>query len=271
MDVAEAVAAFFKSTRDVVGFAFSGAKSPNETAALPTSSTRDASAGLLTASQRPPNFKTDQTLGQLLTEAREQRGISRERIAEEIHIPGHYLRMIESGIYDAVPDELYLVPFIRRYAAFLGLDAPNVVSRFIQDFEKAENEIVVQASARAKDARTLRISIIGSAALLAAVLLHYIGSRSGSLPVTVAHPALTPSVTATQNKKGASGPSMIPGSQAASTGASAVTIPTPAPEAVTLTEPAPMSTPESNQQAPVKHRPHRYVHRRSHRRRHRAR
>ena len=83
-----------------------------------------------------------QTLGELMTATREKSGLSREQVAEQIHIPAYYVRMIESDSYDAIPDQLYLLPFFRRYAIFLGLDAQKVVSRFIVDFEKSESEIV---------------------------------------------------------------------------------------------------------------------------------
>jgi len=83
-----------------------------------------------------------QTLGELMTASREKSGLTREQVAEQTHIPAYYLRMIESDSYDAIPDRLYLLPFFRRYAIFLGLDAQKVVSRFIVDFEKSENEIV---------------------------------------------------------------------------------------------------------------------------------
>src|SRR5258708_35275773 len=84
----------------------------------------------------------EQTLGQLMTASREHRGLSREQVAEQTRIPAYYVRMIESDSYDAIPDQLYLLPFFRRYAIFLGIDEQKVVARFIVDFEKAENEIV---------------------------------------------------------------------------------------------------------------------------------
>jgi transcriptional regulator with XRE-family HTH domain len=83
----------------------------------------------------------EQTLGQLMTQTRKHSGLSREEVADRTHIPAYYVRMIESDSYDAIPDQLYLLPFFRRYADFLGLDAKKVVSRFICDFEKAENEV----------------------------------------------------------------------------------------------------------------------------------
>ncbi|HXW84500.1 MAG TPA: helix-turn-helix domain-containing protein, partial [Candidatus Binataceae bacterium] len=54
-------------------------------------------------------------------------------------IPLHYVRMIESDDYNAISDQLYLVPFLRRYATALGLDAEDVASRFVRDVQKAEN------------------------------------------------------------------------------------------------------------------------------------
>jgi cytoskeletal protein RodZ len=89
-----------------------------------------------------PADSPKQTLGELMTRTREASGLSREEVAEQTHIPAYYVRMIESDCYDAIPDQLYLLPFFRRYAIFLGLDAQKVVARFLVDFEKSENEIV---------------------------------------------------------------------------------------------------------------------------------
>jgi len=134
-------------------------------------------------------LKVDQTLGQLMTETREQRGFSREQVTDQTHIPAHYVRMIESDSYDAIPDELYLLPFIRRYAIFLGFDAQKVVSRFIRDFEKAENEVVETSVPSVTDARTLLIwRWLALAAVIAAVLLPYMGWEIGTVPTTVSHP-----------------------------------------------------------------------------------
>jgi transcriptional regulator with XRE-family HTH domain len=94
-------------------------------------------------------LEIDQTLGQLMTQTRKHSGLSREQVADRTRIPAYYVRMIESDSYDAIPDQLYLLPFFRRYADFLGLDAKKVVSRFICDFEKAENEVVATPASTA--------------------------------------------------------------------------------------------------------------------------
>jgi cytoskeletal protein RodZ len=50
--------------------------------------------------------------------------------------------MIETDSYGLISDQLYLVPFLRRYATFLGLDAEDVASRFVRDVQHAEANVV---------------------------------------------------------------------------------------------------------------------------------
>ena len=79
------------------------------------------------------------SLGQFLTEARKTGGYTPEQVAAETHIPPHYIRAIETDDYGLISDQLYLLPFVRRYAAFVGLDPEDVASRFVHDVQKAEN------------------------------------------------------------------------------------------------------------------------------------
>jgi cytoskeletal protein RodZ len=135
-------------------------------------------------------LEVDQTLGQLMTETREQRGLSREQVADQTHIPAYYVRMIESDSYDAIPDQLYLLPFFRRYAIFLGLDATKVVSRFIRDFEQAENEVVETSVPGTKGAKALLMwRQIALAVLLMGVLLLCIAWGIGIMRTTLRHRA----------------------------------------------------------------------------------
>ena len=123
----------------------------------------------------------DQTLGQLMTETRKHLGLSREQVSERTHIPAYYVRMIESDSYDAIPDQLYLLPFFRRYAEFLGLDAQKVVSRFILDFEKAENEVAATAAPTAYAKALLKWRQIATATVLGAILLPCIAWGIGTM------------------------------------------------------------------------------------------
>jgi transcriptional regulator with XRE-family HTH domain len=136
----------------------------------------------------------EQTLGQLMTETRKHSGLSREEVADRTHIPAYYVRMIESDSYDAIPDQLYLLPFFRRYADFLGLDAKKVVSRFICDFEKAEAEVVETPAASAYAKALQKWRQVAAATVIGAILLPCIAwgigtmrtsyrNRAGSSPV----------------------------------------------------------------------------------------
>jgi cytoskeleton protein RodZ len=79
------------------------------------------------------------SLGQFLTAARKSGGYTPEQVAAETHIPPHYIRAIETDDYGLISDQLYLLPFVRRYAAFVGLDPEDVASRFVHDVQRAEN------------------------------------------------------------------------------------------------------------------------------------
>jgi cytoskeletal protein RodZ len=152
-------------------------------------------------------IKTDdlprQTLGELMTRTREQSGLSREQVAEQTHIPAYYVRMIESDSYDAIPDQLYLLPFFRRYAIFLGLDAQKVVARFIRDFEKAESEIILDTKAPgARDAKNLQLwRQVASGVLVVGLVLTFLtrgfGFVGGTAQRTLQHPSSNPSIAAT--------------------------------------------------------------------------
>jgi cytoskeletal protein RodZ len=50
--------------------------------------------------------------------------------------------MIESDNYAAISDQLYVLPFIRRYAEFLGLDSEEVAIRFVREVQRAESNVI---------------------------------------------------------------------------------------------------------------------------------
>ncbi|HLI78409.1 MAG TPA: helix-turn-helix transcriptional regulator [Candidatus Binataceae bacterium] len=86
----------------------------------------------------PSVLSNDHSLGKIMSTARENRGLSREQAAKSSNIPGYYLTMIESDDYSSIADQLYLLPFLRRYATFVGLEPEEVASRFIRDVQRAD-------------------------------------------------------------------------------------------------------------------------------------
>jgi cytoskeletal protein RodZ len=79
------------------------------------------------------------TLGESLVAAREQRGLSRETVVQQTHIPAHYVQMLEDDDYHRISDQLYLLPFLRRYASFLEIDQDESAMRLLREVQRIEN------------------------------------------------------------------------------------------------------------------------------------
>jgi cytoskeleton protein RodZ len=79
------------------------------------------------------------SLGESLVAARERRGLSREAAVQQAHIPAHYLRMLEDDDYRLISDQLYLLPFLRRYASFLEIDSDEATMRLLREVQRADN------------------------------------------------------------------------------------------------------------------------------------
>ncbi len=171
------------------------------------------------------------SLGQIVTEARERKGLSREQVVLEAHLPAHYVKMIETDNYGLISDQLYLVPFLRRYAAFLGLDAEDVASRFVRDIQHAEANVVrisqeiTMVTKRTGVARRIAVFALATAVLvlLADFAYRRFFDRRAENSAPVASPAalapetLPPATIVTNPEVGGSpsAPAVIPAEPAA--------------------------------------------------------
>ena len=79
------------------------------------------------------------SLGESLVAARERRGLSRGTVVEQTHIPAHYLQMLEDDDYRLISDQLYLLPFLRKYASFLDIDQDETAIRLLGEVQRVEN------------------------------------------------------------------------------------------------------------------------------------
>ncbi|MGH7913981.1 MAG: helix-turn-helix domain-containing protein [Candidatus Binataceae bacterium] len=124
--------------RDATEAASNPAKPDGET--RPPAEDRAGPATSLPSAEPPKtNAGSEPSLGKTLEATRERRGVSRADVALETRIPAHYLEMIESSDYGLISDQLYLMPFLRRYAAFLNLDGEEIAMRFVREVQRAEN------------------------------------------------------------------------------------------------------------------------------------
>jgi cytoskeleton protein RodZ len=69
-------------------------------------------------------------VGQLLQEARQQKGVSLEQVEEATRIRQKFLKALEEEEYTALPAEAYVKGFLRNYALYLGLDPEEVLALY---------------------------------------------------------------------------------------------------------------------------------------------
>jgi cytoskeletal protein RodZ len=72
-------------------------------------------------------------IAETLRNAREKQGLTLEQAAASASIPLQYVRLLEgeTNVRVGVSDELYLIPFFRKYARFVGLDAEQLLPEFL--------------------------------------------------------------------------------------------------------------------------------------------
>ncbi len=176
------------------------------------------------------------TLGRILSSARETRGVSVADARERTRIPARYLQMLESGNYSSISDQIYLLPYLRRYAEFLALDIDDVTMRFVREVQRAETNPMrtieprplASGHARAKSNSWLWGLRVGAVVLLGAMGVgvfryFYHPPRRVTVPVTsIPHPpppaSLAPAAAARPDVAAPSAPSANPAPDAKAAG-----------------------------------------------------
>lgn len=80
------------------------------------------------------------TLGQLIKERREAKGLTLEEVSAVTRIKPVFLRAIEEDNYRLLPDEAYILRFLYDYAVFLSLDWNEVIALFKQQTHRKEGK-----------------------------------------------------------------------------------------------------------------------------------
>ncbi len=78
-------------------------------------------------------------LGQILQQARENKGLTLKEVQEGTRINAKYLQALEDGNYSALPTPVHVRGFLRNYARFLDLDPNPLLERyqFSQNYQQA--------------------------------------------------------------------------------------------------------------------------------------
>ena len=86
-----------------------------------------------------------QTLGQLLRQERELRGIPLDQIEQATRIRSAQLRAIEDDRLEALPAEAYARGFVRTYAEYLNLNGDDVVAIFNEQWSRTAGHVAEAA------------------------------------------------------------------------------------------------------------------------------
>ncbi len=90
-------------------------------------------------------------IGLLLKESREDRKVSLKELKEKTRIPLHHILSIESGEREKLPEDLYLIGFIKRYAKVLGLNEQLIAEMYLKGKKYQVND---QTNNQIDDQRT---------------------------------------------------------------------------------------------------------------------
>jgi cytoskeleton protein RodZ len=118
------------------------------------------------------------SVGAMLRTAREAREISVGEVAERIRIPAKYLTMLEANDYGAIADEMYLLPFVRSYADFLGLQSGALSARFLRGIQPLETAgVAVPEVDEAREFTASRWFTTAAVMLFVALAIYLVGLK----------------------------------------------------------------------------------------------
>lgn len=116
-----------------------------------------------------PPQNEEETVGALLRRTRLAKNQDLRDIASYLCIRYQFLDALENGRYKELPGEAYANGFIRSYAAYLGLNPADMISRYKQEFfsqAKREKELYMMSPQETENILPAPKILIASAALL---------------------------------------------------------------------------------------------------------
>jgi cytoskeleton protein RodZ len=122
------------------------------------------------------------SVGELLQDARERKGVDLHRAERDTKIRAKHLAALENGDYDELPGTVYARGFLRNYALYLGLDAEEILGRWREEQDRAahwEEPLSLPPQPLAEPKGHLRFTrgvFVGALLILViAVFLGYVG------------------------------------------------------------------------------------------------
>lgn len=80
--------------------------------------------------KKTPILLDGETVAEQLRRTRQSKNLKIDQVARRLKIKTSYLDALEKGDYHLLPQGVYRLNFLKEYAYFLGLDAPQLVKQF---------------------------------------------------------------------------------------------------------------------------------------------
>jgi cytoskeletal protein RodZ len=126
-------------------------------------------------------------IGNICKEAREKLGMSVEEANKRSRIHINVINDIESGVFDRL-GKLYLKSFLKKYAAFLNLDAGSILEKFDgavtqipeTEFDPDIKEKEDEGKTALVSEKTIQFALIGIFSAIIIILIFVLGGKMGS-------------------------------------------------------------------------------------------
>jgi len=133
--------------------------------------------------------KLIQEISKTISERRQQRNISLDKVTQTLKIRTYFLECIESGKWSELPHEVYVRGFIRRYAQFLGLDGNELLAPYVKVHDELKSiEKTEDVSATSTYRTKMNFIWIGLGVCIMVGIVNYI-HRSQPDPESYEEPA----------------------------------------------------------------------------------
>jgi len=119
-------------------------------------------------------------IGEQLRAARERKGLTLDRVADETNISKRYLAALEEEDFASFPGDPYVIGFLRNYAEYLGLSSDELVTSY-KNMKIQEQPVPIQELIPKRGLSPLaKGAVVGGAAVVAIVVLAIVlgGGRS---------------------------------------------------------------------------------------------
>lgn len=146
--------------------------------------------------------------GATFKKAREAKGISLDKIAEETRISSRFLLAIENEEFHVLPGGIFNRGFVRAYAARIGLDPEQAVVDYQRLAERQKPAEAMLPLSRRTQKKERRLYIVAAGTLLALMVVFYV--VSGDAPETTNALVSEPVAPSPEISAPASAPASIP-------------------------------------------------------------